>query len=47
MSDKIELSKLKKTKKVQKADDSGKVYSIQVIGTIPAELNVVILREKK
>ena len=47
MSDRIELSKLKKAKKAEKAVDTGKVHLIQVTGSIPAELNIVILREKK
>ena len=47
MSDTIELSKIKKNDGGQSPEGEGRVYEIKVTGRIPAEMDIVILRDKK
>jgi hypothetical protein len=47
LSDKIELSKIKKAKQALKSSESSRVYEIQVVGQPPSERNIIMLRGKK
>jgi hypothetical protein len=47
LSEKIELSKIRRQKQEHKASDDSKVYDIEVIGQLPPETNIIILGGKK
>jgi hypothetical protein len=47
LSERIELSKIKITKKILKGSESSRVYEIQVTGQLPSARNIIMLRGKK
>jgi hypothetical protein len=47
LSDRIELSKIKRENTLLKSSESSKVYIIEVIGQLATEKNIIMLGGKK